>query len=83
MTLIKNHISNKNSGDPVSYEEWNALASDVNQLAEMVETGEGVGSGGTTVVDTNGLISKNVKGNLTLGSNSIKNINIEPGYPYS
>ena len=63
-----NHNAQKQAGDPVSHEEWNALAADVNEL----------GTGGTpsAIVDTTGIISVSSKGNVTLGSN--KNINLEP-----
>lgn len=90
MTLIKNHISNKKSGDPVSHEEWNALASDVNELAEQAEAGTGgVVSTEVDSVDNTKtyvkisdltvaeLTSKGEKGtNLSLAGNN--NINIEP-----
>ena len=63
-----NHNAQKQAGDQVSHQEWNALAADVNEL----------GTGGTpsAIVDTTGIISVSSKGNVTLGSN--KNINLEP-----
>ena len=63
-----NHNAQKQAGDQVSHQEWNALAADVNEL----------GTGGTpsAIVDTTGIISVSSKGNVTLGSN--KNVNIEP-----
>lgn len=63
-----NHNAQKQAGDQVSHQEWNALAADVNEL----------GTGGTpsAIVDTTGIISVSSKGNITLGSN--KNINLEP-----
>lgn len=68
-----NHKTNYKNGDTFSAEAWNKLAEDVNELGQS----EG------TSIDTDGIISVNNKGNVTIGSNNIKNVNIEPGYPYS
>ena len=68
----------KSAGDPVSHEEWNNLAQDVEGAVNAINQG-----GTPTAIDTSGVISVSSKGNITIGSNSIKNVNIEPGYPYS
>ena len=70
----------KSAGDPVSHEEWNNLAQDVEGAVNAINQG---GGGTPAAIDASGVVSVNNKGNVTIGSNNIKNVNIEPGYPYS
>ena len=87
--MEKIQFEQKNTGDELSASEWNQLTNYVNQVVDVVNSGES-GSGDNpgdnptpTPIDTSGLITVNNKGNVTIGSNDIKNINLEPGYPYS
>ena len=87
--MEKIQFKQKNTGDELSASEWNQLTNYVNQVVDVVNSGES-GSGDNpgdnptpTPIDTSGLITVNNKGNVTIGSNDIKNTNLEPGYPYS
>lgn len=74
--INKLNNNSKQTGDELSAQEWNQISGKVDELVEAYNTG-----GNTTVIDTSGILSTNDKGNVTLGNNSIKNINLEPGYP--
>lgn len=74
--INKLNNNSKQTGDELSAQEWNQISGKVDELVEAYNTG-----GNTTVIDTSGILSTNDKGNVTLGNNSIKNVNIEPGYP--
>ena len=74
--INKLNNNSKQTGDELSAQEWNQISGKVDELVEAYNTG-----GNTTVIDASGILSTNDKGNVTLGNNSIKNVNIEPGYP--
>ena len=71
-----NHAINKQTGDQLTAAEWNALASDVNELSQNSGNGSGNEGSPSAIIDTSGIISVSSKGNVTVGSN--KNVNIEP-----
>ena len=64
-----NHVTTKQTGDQLSAQEWNSLASDVNEL------GAGGASQGS-VADT--VVSVSDKGNTEISS--AKHVNVEPAY---
>ena len=75
--------SNKQTGDPVSAEEWNSLTTAIttaqNKVNEIIDNPSSSSEGtSTTPVDTSGILSVSSKGNVTVSSN--KNINIEPAW---
>ena len=78
----------KQNGQELSASEWNDLsqaASDAqDKINDLIDDIESIPSGGgsSTPIDVSGVISVTNKGNVTLGNNNIKNVNIEPGYPY-
>lgn len=76
--MNKLNINNKTNGDPLEASEWNQVTAKINEIVDTVNTGTGGGS-----VDPSGIISINSKHNITIGSNNIKNVNIEPGYPFN
>ena len=89
-------VNSKEEGDTLSATEWNVISSAVNTaqskinqiLDEGIPSGGGSSEGGgssspSTIIDTSGMLSVSSKGNLAIGTNSIKNINLEPGWPYS
>ena len=92
-TINNPYIYNeKVSNDTLSHDEWNALSqaaaiaqAKINDIiTQGLPSGGGESEGSSTPVDTSGIISvKNKNGftNVTLGTNNIKNVNIEPGYP--
>ena len=75
----------KQSGDPLTHNEWNDISSAVNEVQvkvnDIIENGVGSGEGSGTPSNTSEILTVNNKHNVTLGGNSIKNVNIEPGYP--
>lgn len=84
--MEKQAFVQKQNGDTLTPTEWNQLTSYVNDIVDVVNKGGGNSGGGGSSsgpIDTSGVISVSGKGNVTIGSNSIKNVNIEPGYPYS
>ena len=86
--MNKLNFQDKRTGDTLEASEWNQV---VNKIDELVDASNSSGSGsssggsssGGTTIDTSGVVSVNNKGNVTIGSNNIKNINLEPGYPYN
>jgi hypothetical protein len=76
-------FTQKQNGDPLDANEWNNLTNLVEDIREAVNEGN-IGGGGSTPstpIDSSGMLSVSSKGNLTVGNNTIKNINLEPGYP--
>ena len=65
-----NHVTTKQDGDQLTAQEWNKIASDVNEL------GAGGGNSGSGVADT--VIAVSSKGNTEISS--AKHINLEPAY---
>lgn len=68
----------KNTGDILSAEEWNALAQDVDAAVDSINSGIGGNSTTPAAIDAEGIISVNNKGNVTISST--KHINLEPAY---
>lgn len=78
------NYNGKTNGQTLDATEWNSLSQATHDTVVKVnEVIDNLGNGGGTVIDSSGKISVSNKGNLTIGNNSIKNINLEPGYPYS
>lgn len=79
--MTKKTFIQKENGNTLDANEWNELTSYVNTAVDAINA---IPTDGTpSTIDTDGVISVNSKGNVTIGSNNIKNVNIEPGYPYS
>lgn len=84
--MNKLNFQAKRTGDTLEASEWNSVVNKVDELVEAANTG-GSSSGSNPAPSTpsysDDMLSVSTKGNLTLGSNAVKNINLEPGYPYS
>lgn len=74
--MNKLNFQAKKTGDTLEASEWNSVVSKVDELVDSANNNEG--SGSSSPIDTNGIISVSSKGNVTLGSN--KNVNIEPAW---
>ena len=81
--MDKLNFQEKQTGDILEASEWNQTVSKIDELVEASNNGGGNGGGTPAAIDASGVVSINNKGNVTIGSNNIKNVNIEPGYPYS
>lgn len=79
--MDKLNFENKKNGDPLDASEWNSVVNKVDELVDANNNSEGGSS--IEPIDISGLVSINSKGNVTVGNNNVKNVNIEPGAPYS
>lgn len=78
--MDKLNFQNKKTGDQLQASEWNSVVSKIDELVDSSNNGGG-SSDVETPIDTSGMLSVSSKGNVSLGNNNIKNINLEPGYP--
>ena len=73
--MTKQTFTQKSTGDSLSASEWNDLTSYVNTAVDEINANAG---GGSSAIDTSGVVTVNSKGNTTISS--AKHINIEPTY---
>lgn len=73
--MTKQTFTQKSTGDSLSASEWNDLTSYVNTAVDEINANAG---GGSSAIDTAGVVTVNSKGNTTISA--VKNINIEPTY---
>ena len=73
--MTKQTFTQKSTGDSLSASEWNDLTSYVNTAVDEINANAG---GGSSAIDTAGVVTVNSKGNTTISS--AKHINIEPTY---
>ena len=73
--MTKQTFTQKSTGDSLSASEWNDLTSYVNTAVDEINANAG---GGSSAIDTAGVVTVNSKGNTTISA--AKHINIEPTY---